>query len=156
MRTTPSSTKPIRAHRRAVWLKIIFPIVLPFVLVLGVCIALAVGAATGALERSQIGIVMGVVATTFIAVPMVLLCLIPYVILAVLAWLGGKGYAQVKTPVRFVRRLTAQIAEKTDHFAPIIAKPTVSLNIWVTRLEHMIRGWQQTPPLPNAKDTNDD
>ena len=153
---TLSSADPIRAHRRALWLKIILPVVLPSLLVLIVVIALGVGVAIGDLESSQVTTVMGIVATAFIALPMMLLCLIPFALFAVLAWLGGKGYAHAQLPLRFARRLTGQIAIKTDQIAPKLTKPLVGLNIGVTRLEHMIRGWQQTQPLPTTKDRNDD
>ncbi len=156
MQTSPSRVNPVRAHRRDVWLKIIFPVALPMLLVIALCVVLAVGVATGKLERDQITIVMNVVATAFIALPMMLLCLIPYVTLALLAWLSGKGYAHARTPLRVARRLTGQIAVKTDQFAPRITAPLVRLNVWVTRMEHIVRGWQQTAPLPKTKETNDD
>lgn len=156
MQTSPSRVDPVRAHRRAVWFKIILPVALPMLLVIALCAALVVGVVTGELESNQITTVMNVVATAFIALPMMLLCLIPYVALVLLAWLSGKGYAHARTPLRFVRRLTGQIAVKTGQLTPHVTKPLVKLNMWVTRLEHTVRGWQQTPPLPNTKETNDD
>ncbi len=140
---------PVRAHRRAVWLKIIAPMVLPLVGVLALCVALIVGVASGALESKQVTVLMGVLATAFIALPMAILCIVPYFLLAALAYLGGWSYRRAGVPVRFARQLSAQIATTTEHLAPRVAQPLISLNTSLARWESTLRHWQQ--PLPVAE-----
>lgn len=156
MQTPSSKIDPVRAHRRAVWLKIIAPVVLPFLALLGLFAVLIAGIASGDLESAQLTTVMSVVATLFIALPLVLLCLVPYALFAALAVLGGRGYAQAKRPLRFTRRMTEQIAVKTDQIAPRLTQPLVNLNVTITKWEQTVRNWQPEPAQPGAKESDDD
>lgn len=156
MQMPASSKNPVRAHRRAVWFKIIAPVVLPFVLLLALCVALIIGVATGELENRHIATMMSVLATVFIALPLTLLCLVPYMLLAVLAVAGGRGYAHAKTPLRFVRHASEQIAIKTNQVAPRLAEPLTGLNVRITRWEHTVRSWQQESAQSGVKERDDD
>lgn len=155
---TPASSKrnPGRAHRRAVWFKIVAPVVLSFVALLALCIALVIGVAAGDLESRQITTVMSVVATVFVALPLTLLCLVPYMLLAALAVAGGRGYAHAKTPLRFASRLSEQIAVKTDQIAPRLTESLTGLNVRMTRWEHTIRNLQPESAQTGAKEIDDD
>jgi hypothetical protein len=120
---------PVRKHKRDVWLKIVFPV--------------------DALVSKQISIVMSILATCFLALPAVFLCAVPYALLAVIAALAGRGYAQARTPLRFARRTTEKIAIKTDQYAPRVAQPLLALNVRLTRWEKTLRCWLQ---LESQKD----
>ncbi|MCD4686421.1 MAG: hypothetical protein K8S97_10845 [Anaerolineae bacterium] len=156
MSTTASSANPVRAHRRAVFFKIILPVALPFVALIALCIALAVGVATGSLDSAQITTIMSLVFTLFIALPMVLLCIVPVVLMIVIAYFGGWTYAHTQTPIRFARRLSEQIAVATNKFAPRVVRPLVGLNVQMTRLENTVRNMQRPSALPTSKETDDE
>jgi hypothetical protein len=141
MGASSKTVNPVRKHKRDVWLKIIAPIVLPLAGLIALCVVLAVAVARDALVDKQITIVMSILATCFLALPAVLLCAVPYALLAALAVLSGKGYAQVQRPLRFTRRTTEKIAVKTDEYAPRVARPFVALNVRLTRWEHMLSSW---------------
>ena len=139
----------VRAHRRAVWFKIIAPLLLPLIGLVALGAALIVGVATGALESARVTVLMGLLATAFIALPMAVLCIVPYFLLATLAYLGGWGYRRTTVPVRFARRLSAQVATTTEQLAPRVAHPLISLNTALARWESTLRHWQHT--LPEAE-----
>jgi len=150
MSAVPPSNIPVRKHTRDVRWRIVAPVAgLGFVLV-ALCVALAIGVATGNLERSHVTVVMGLLATAFISLPLVILCLVPYLLLAALAQLAGQGHAQARGPLRRVRHLTEQVAVATDKHAPRLARPLIGLNVRLTRWEHAVRG--VLPPLPAEKD----
>jgi hypothetical protein len=153
MRVLSGSANPVQKHRRQVLLRIVAPVVLPFAGLILLCVVLAVAVATGVLVGKQITVVMGLVATAFIALPMVLLCLVPYFLLAVSAHLSGRAYAHARTPLRSARRLTEQVALKTDQTAPKLARPLIGMNTRLTRWEHGLRGWQQSA-VPVEKEAN--
>jgi hypothetical protein len=141
MGASSKTVNPVRKHKRDVWLKIIAPIVLPLAGLIALCVVLAVAIARDALVGEQVTIVMSILATCFLALPAVLLCAVPYALFAALAVLAGKGYAQVRTPLRFARRTTEKIAVKTDEYAPRVARPFLALNVRLTRWEQMVSSW---------------
>jgi hypothetical protein len=153
MRALFGSTNPVQKHRRQVLLRIVAPVALPFAGLVLLCVLLAVAVATGALVGKQITVVMSLVAMVFIALPMTILCLVPYFLLAVSAHLSGRAYARARTPLRSARRLTEQMALTTDRHAPRFARPLIGLNIRLTRWEHTLRGWQQSA-MPVEKEAN--
>ena len=146
---------PVRAHRRAVWLKIIAPMVLPLIGLLALCIALIVGVASGALESARVTVLMGVLATAFIALPMAILCIVPYFLLAALAYLGGWSYRRTGVPVRFARRLSARVALTTERMAPRVAQPLISLNTSLARWESTLCHWQRTLPVAEKEEADE-
>ncbi len=154
MSSTASENAPIRAHRRAVWIKIIAPVAVPFLVLIALCVTLAVGTAAGQIEARQITIIMGILATAFIALPLVILCVVPYIMLALLASLSGLGYAHAKKPIRFLRHASERVAETTARTAPRVVRPLVSMNVRITRWEETIRGWQALPD--GKKEQNDE
>lgn len=156
MNTSASNADPVRKHRRAVFFQIILPVALPFFILIGLCVALAVGVATDNLESEQITTIMSLVFTLFVALPMVLLCMVPVVLTIVIAYIGGWSYAHTKTPIRWARQLSERIAAATDKFAPRVVRPLVGLNVQMTRLENTVRNMQRTPALPSSKDTDDE
>lgn len=153
MRLLYGSANPVRKHRREVLLQIVTPVFLPLAGMILLCVVLAVAVATGALVGKQITVVMGIVATAFITLPLAILCLVPYFLLAAGAALSGRAYARATTPLRSARRLTEQVALKTDEVMPRLARPLIGLNTRLTRWEHRLRGWQQSA-LPVEKETN--
>lgn len=147
-----STVDPVAQHRRAVRWRIVAPVALSALALLLVCVALIVGAAAGALADKQITTVMGIVATAFITLPLAILCLVPYMLLATLAALSGRGYARARGPLRAARQQTARLAAAADRVAPKLARPFIALNVTATRWEHMIRG-QPAQSLPVDKET---
>ncbi len=135
------TANPVRKHKRDVWLKIIAPVVLPMIGLLVLIGVLIAAAANDAIESKQITIIMSILATCFLALPAVLLCLVPYALLAGTAILAGKGYEHVQTPVRFLRRTTERIAVKTGEWAPQLARPVLALNVQLTRWEKTLSSW---------------
>jgi len=142
MSASHTTTNPVRRHRRDIWLRIVAPVAIPALLLVALCVILVVAAASDAIEGTQIGVVMGIVATAFIALPLALLCIVPYAVLAVAAVGAGRLYRVTTGPLQAVRRLTGKAAVQTDRFAPKIARPFVGLNTRITRWEYTIRGWQ--------------
>ena len=138
---------PVRAHRRAVWFKIVAPVVLPLIGLVVLCIALIAGVVTGTLESARLTVLMGVLSTAFIALPLVILCIVPYFLLATLAYLGGWSYRQISVPMRFARRLSAQVAVTTERAAPRVAQPLISFNTLLARWENTLRHWQRILPV---------
>ncbi|HVO69290.1 MAG TPA: hypothetical protein VMT24_04545 [Aggregatilineaceae bacterium] len=147
------TANPVQKHRREVLLRIVAPVVLPFAGLILLCVVLALAVATGALVGKQITVVMSLVATVFIALPMTILCLVPYFLLAVSAHLSGRVYARARTPLRSARRLTEQVAHTTERDVPKLARPLIGLNTRLTRWEHALRGWQQSA-MPAEKEAN--
>ncbi|NLX08699.1 MAG: hypothetical protein GXY36_03505 [Chloroflexi bacterium] len=155
MNTSPKATDPIRKHRREVWLRIIAPVALPALGLIILAVVLMVAFATDALVGQQIMAISGILAIPFVLLPMVLLCVVPYLLAAVIAAGAGRLYANGQKPLRFTRRLTARIAAQTTQYAPKVARPFISLNSRITRWEYTIRGWQQAA-LPSGKETADE
>lgn len=152
MNTSRSTINPVRKHRREIRNRIVLPVVLAFVALVGVCVIFIIAVAAGSMEATQITIIMSVVATIFIAIPLVILCAIPYVILALTAWGVGRIYAGARGPLGSVRSLTGQVATKTNEMAPRLARPTMALNIRLTRWEHTLRGWLLPAPEEELTD----
>ena len=150
---TRTATNPIKEHRRDVRWKIVLPVALPALALALFGIGLIVAVAAGALVSAQITVIMGMLATAFIALPLMILCLIPYVLLAVSATFVGRGYARVRGPLATARELTQRVAVKTDERAPKVARPFTALNVRVTRWEHMLRGLNQTSIVLGKDDT---
>jgi hypothetical protein len=135
------TVNPIRKHRRDVWLKIILPVVLPMIGLLVLIGALIAAAANDTIGSKQITIIMSILATCFLSLPAVLLCLVPYALLAGTAILAGKGYEHAQTPVRFLRRLSERIAFATNVWSPRLARPVMALNVNLTRWEKTLNSW---------------
>ncbi len=146
---------PVRAHRRAVRRAIIAPVLLPALGVIAFGAALIVGVASGALASKQITVLMGVLATAFIALPMAVLCLVPYFLLAALAHLGGWSYRRTGVPVRWARRFSARIATTTEQLAPHVAQPLISFNTSLARWESTLRHWQHTLPVAEKEEADE-
>lgn len=119
------------------------------------CVALIVAVGTGTWQDTQVTTVMGIVATIFIALPLAILCLIPYALLAALAVLSGRTYELARGPLRSARQQTERLAATTARVAPRLAAPFVALNVRVTRWEYMLRG-QPPQALPVDKETTHD
>ncbi len=144
---TRTPAESVKKHRRDVRWKIVLPVALPALLLIAFGVLLIVLAATGDLSRTQIGIMMGVLATPFVALPLVILCVIPYALFGALAVAMGRVYAGARGPLYRVRDITHRMAQKTDELAPTVAQPTIALNTRVTRWEHVLRGLQQPTSL---------
>jgi len=150
-----ATANPVRKHRREVWLRIIAPVLVTFLALVGLCVALGIAVGADALSRRQITVLMSVVATAFIALPMALLCLVPYFLLASLASLAGKGYANAQKPIRSARHMTERIATAIDQRAPTLAQPLIALNTRVTQWEHTLNHWLPSA-LPGEEEISDD
>ncbi len=150
MSAASPSNQPVRKHQRDVRWRIVAPVALLGAVLIALCVALAIGVATGSLERTQVTVVMGILATAFVSLPLVILCLVPYLLLAALAQLAGQGHAHARGPLRRVRHLSEQLAVATDKHVPRLARPLIGLNVRLARWEHVVRG--VLPPLPAEKD----
>ncbi len=142
MRASHTTSNPVRRHRRDIWLRIIAPVAVPALLLVALCVILVAAVASDALVSKQISVVMGIVATAFIALPLVILCVVPYALLALAAVGAGRLYRGVTGPLRTVRGMTQQAAYHADRVAPKVARPFIGLNTRITRWEYTIRGWQ--------------
>ncbi len=147
MSQSAHKANPVARHQRAVRLTIVGPVALAMIALVGVCAGMILAVIGGAFEGQQITIVMSAVATLFLALPMAILCLVPYVLLAVLASLMGRGYAGAQGPLRSARDATAQVAQVTADVAPRLARPLIALNVRLTRWESVLRG-QSSSALP--------
>lgn len=145
----------MRAHRRAVRLRIIAPVLLPFVALLAVTGALIAAVVTGGLEHQQVTVIMGVLLTAFVALPMAILCLLPYLLLAVIAYAGGLSHAHAQRPLRLGRQLSAQIAAHTNRLAPRMIQPVIALNVRLAHWEAALRG-EPPAPLPESKEVRNE
>lgn len=148
-----ASPDPARLHRRAVRWRIVAPVLAPFVALLALLIALIVGVASGSLQHQQVAVIMGVLVTAFVALPMAILCLIPYLALAAIAYASGVGHARAQGPLRLGRRLSGQVAAQTARLAPRVVQPVIALNVRLARWEAALRG-ELPPQLPQTKDTS--
>jgi hypothetical protein len=145
---------PVKKHQHDVRMHIVAPVVLSFAATVLVAIGLLIAVAAGSMVNEQITVIAGILATVFVLIPLVIVCLIPYVLLVLGAYGAGRAYANAQTPLRFVRRLTGQITDKTDQLAPKVAKPMIALSTRLTRWEYTLRGWQD-PALPTGKELSD-
>lgn len=143
-------SNPVTKHRRDVWLRIIAPVALPAIGLAVLCAALVAAVATDAMVSQRITVLMSFLATLFIAVPAVILCVVPYALLAFTATAAGIAYAHATGPLRAARGLTERVALKTDQLAPRLAQPFASLNVKVTRWEHTLKQWQSLPEQESA------
>ena len=150
-----STADPVRKHRREVRNRIILPVALAFAALIALNVILITAVARGAMVSKQITTVMSVVATVFIALPMVLLCLVPVAVLVLSAWGAGRIYGTARGPLGTVRRVTGQVAIKTNEFAPKLARSTMAVNIRLTRWEYTLRGWLM-PAVPAEEDLSDE
>lgn len=152
MNTVSPKINSVKKHRREVLLQIIVPMVLPAVALVILCAGLGIAVAEGTMDDGQITVVMSILATIFIGLPLAILCLIPYILLVVMAYFGGRAYARARTPLRAAHHLSGQIATKTGDYAPKFAQPLIALNTRITRWEYTLRRWQQ-PVLPAEKES---
>ena len=104
MSTTTGQTDPVKKHRRDVRWKIVAPIVVVGLLVIAMGIVFIVEVATDALVFEQVSVVAGILAIPFILLPLMLLCVVPYLLTAVLAIGAGKVYARTRPAIRSTRR----------------------------------------------------
>jgi len=137
---------PTRKHRREFWLRIVAPVAIPALALLILAVVLLISVAAGGLVAKQITVVMSILASAFILLPLVLLCVVPYALLAVAAAGTGLAYSKAQVPLRFVRRITERIAIKTQELAPRMAQPLIGVNARLARLEYAARGWLKSDP----------
>lgn len=137
---------PTRTHRREFWLRIVAPVAIPALALVILALVLLITVAAGGLIAQQITVAMSILASAFILLPLVLLCVIPYALVAVTAVGAGLAYSKAQLPLRFVRRLTGRVAVKTQGLAPRIAQPLIGVNTQLARLEYTARGWQKSDP----------
>jgi uncharacterized membrane protein len=134
---TSSTVNPVKKHRRQVWRLVIAPVALPLLGLIAFCVVLIVAVATDTLEFRQVSVIMGLVATAFIALPMTILCVVSYLIFAFLAAGSSLAYSQTRGPLRAARVFSERVAVKTDEVAPRVARPFVALNVRITKWERI-------------------
>lgn len=144
MSTTTVHPNPVRKHRRDVRWKIVAPIVVAGLLVVAIGVVFIVGVATDGLVFEQVSVVSGLLAIPFLLLPLVLLCVVPYLIAAALAIGVGKVYARTRPVIRSTRRFTERVTVRTDQTMPRLARPLASLNTRLSRWEHTLVGWQRS------------
>jgi len=144
MSTTTGARTPIQKHRRDVRWKVVAPVVAASAaLVLGAAL-LIVGVATDSLVFEQVSVIMGILGTAFVLLPLVLLCVLPYLVAAALAIGVGQLYARARSPIRATRRFTERVADRTHRTLPRLAHPLIALNARLARWEHTLLGWQRS------------
>jgi len=144
MSTAMDARTPIQKHRRDVRWKIVAPVAAASAALVIGALLLIVGIATGALVFEQVSVIMGILGTAFVLVPLALLCVFPYVIVAALAIGAGQLYARARTPIRAARRLTERVADRAHHTLPRLAHPLIGVNTRLARWEHTLLGWQRS------------
>jgi len=144
MSRSATGQSPVEKHRRDVRWKIVAPVVMSGVGLVAVGVLLMVGVAAGALVFEQVSVIMGILATAFIALPLALICIVPYLAFGALAVGTGKLYARARTPLRAARRFTERVSTRTQRTLPRLARPVIALNTRLARWEHTLLGWQQT------------
>ncbi len=144
MSTTTVQPNPVKKHRRDVRWKIVAPITLAALVIIAIGVVFIVGVATDALVFEQVTVVSVCLATPFILLPLVLLCVVPYLIAAVLAIGVGQGYARTRPVIRSARRFTERVTARTHQTMPRLARPLISLNTRLARWENTLVGWQRS------------
>lgn len=144
MSTTTGQTDPVKKHRRDVRWKIVAPIVIVGLLVIAMGVVFIVEVATDALVFEQVSVVAGILAIPFILLPLMLLCVVPYLLTAVLAIGAGKVYARTRPTIRSTRHFTERVTARTHQTMPRLARPLVGLNARLSRWEHTLVGWQRS------------
>ncbi|HMM27422.1 MAG: hypothetical protein AAGU78_12935 [Chloroflexota bacterium] len=144
MSTTTDARTPIHKHRRDVRWKIVAPVVAAgAALVIGPLLLIA-GVATDALVFEQVSVIMGILGTAFVLLPLVLLCVLPYVLAAALAIGAGQLYARARAPIRAARRFTERVAARAHRTLPRLARPLIGFNARLARWEYTLLGWQRS------------
>jgi len=144
MSRSVTGRNPVEKHRRDVRWKIVAPVVASVIGLVAVGVLLIVGVATGALVFEQVSVIMGILATAFIALPLALICIVPYLALGALAVGAGKLYARTRTPLRAARRFTERVSSRTQRTLPRLARPVIAFSTRLARWEHTLLGWQRT------------
>jgi len=150
MGVSSNTANPVKNHRRDVWLKIVGPVALAGIGLIVFGVVLIVAVASGEMVNKQVTTIMGILATVFIILPLAILCLLPYAVLALSAVGAGKLYAHAKTPLRFSRRITEQVAEQTERHVPRLARPLIAINVRLSRWEGVLE-----QVLPSGKEAKE-
>ena len=155
MNTVSGKTNPVLAHKRDVRWRIVTPVIAGSGVLLLVLIGLIYGVASGGMAFKQVTVAMGMVFTAFIALPLVILCLIPYMLFAVAAVGVGMAHQGAQRPIRALRGFTGTMSEKTGQFVPKLARPLLEINVRLMRWERVVSAWA-SPTLAPGKDEHDE
>jgi len=142
--STASASNPIQKHRRDVRWKIVAPVILASLALVAFGVALFASVAADALVFDQVSVIMGVLGTVFVLLPLALLCVLPYVVVAALAIGAGQLYARARPPIRSARRLTERVSARAHRTLPRLARPLIGFNTRIARWEHTLLGWQRS------------
>lgn len=146
---------PVRKHKRDVRLRILAPVILPALLLVALCVVLVVSVAADGLSFRQVTVAMGMLFASFLALPLIILCLVPYLLFAASAAGLGLLTGKARKPIRAARQLTGTVATKTHQVAPRVARPLLGLNVRMARWEGILNAWL-APALSPGKEKDDD
>lgn len=144
MSTTTADPAPVRRHKRDVRWKIVAPVVISAIIVLAIGVVLIVAVAADSLVFKQVTVVSLCLGIPFILVPLALLCVVPYLLVAVLAIGVGKAYGVTRPVIRSARHFTERVTARTHRTMPRLARPLIALNQRLSRWEHTLMGWQRS------------
>ena len=144
MSITTANPNPVKRHQRDVRWKIVAPVIAAAVIVIAIGVLFIVGVATDTLVFKQVTVVSLCLGIPFILLPLVLLCVVPYLLAAVLAIGAGKAYGFTRPVIRSARRFTERVAARANRTMPRLARPLIGLNTRLSRWEHTLMGWQRS------------
>lgn len=127
-----------RLHRRRVWLQIRLPVIAAGVVVFGGALFLAL-----TLSGMQLGMVAALMASLFLLLPMVLLCMLPYVML--IFAVVGMGSLNRRAPrlLKRARNITFSLNQGSQRLSHLVAAPIISVS---NRLAWLERALGLEPP----------
>jgi hypothetical protein len=120
-------------HRTDVLLKIVGPVALTAFLMVAVFVALILG-----LSPRQFNTVANCL-SAFLLLPVILSCLIPYVVLVALFGVTRKAYFWLPDQLRNVRGVVHRANLITHRLSNAIARPVIAVNQRIAWLEGVVR-----------------
>ena len=122
MSASHTTSNPVRRHRRDIWLRIVAPVAIAALLLVAFCVIPVVAVASDELVSAQVSVVMGIVATAFIAPA-------GDPVRSTVCGSGRDGGGSrtalpARPPLQTMRRMTEKAAHQTDRFAPKVAQPS--------------------------------
>ncbi|PJF36579.1 MAG: hypothetical protein CUN49_04610 [Candidatus Thermofonsia Clade 1 bacterium] len=122
----------VRVHQRFVRWQVALPLVLAGAL--SVCVPGLLVLALSAERFSTIAAFMSLLITA----PMAIVCLVPYVLLIVLAYGARRAYKGTRHTLGHVHRAARRLNLAAQKLSERAVKPVIALNVRYTALEHLI------------------
>jgi hypothetical protein len=129
-------------HRNDVLFKIVGPVALTAFLMVAVFVALILG-----LSPRQFNTVANCL-SAFLLLPVILSCLIPYVILVALFGVTRKAYFWLPDQLRTVRGVVHRANLISHRLSTTIARPVIAVNQRIAWLEGVVRRKSRSATVP--------